>query len=132
MVDPAEDRGVVVICHGHAVKTADIDAAFIGVAAAAVMRVNPAARTEIMFRRTGIELIAGEHLHPLDDIDIMAVYSCVRRTAAAADRAVTPPGSREISIGGDGDLNRPAMAAANPLICIPCGHAGSPHALVRR
>ena len=69
VVDPVKDRGVVVISHRNAVKTADIDTAFIRVAAAAVMRVNPATRTEIMFCRASIELIAGEHLRPLEDID---------------------------------------------------------------
>ena len=91
-----------------ALQAEDVDRIGLRGDAGSVKRVGAAALAEIMFRRTGIELVQRQRFRALQQPEPVGGYAMHDRIAAAADRTVADRDAVQIRIDLENDV--PAVA----------------------
>lgn len=96
----------------YAVQTGDVDADLRGQRAALMMGVDATDLAEIVFRRAGVELIEGQAVMALADVDVFQPRGDCNRAAHPAIAAGAAAEGLEAICQADLKPDRPAMAAA--------------------
>lgn len=86
-----EHRHAGEVERADALKAGDVDADFVGVRAAAVMRVDAADRTEVMLGGPGVELIQAQNLGAVRHGEVLQQRADDDSAAHPAERAIAAP-----------------------------------------